>query len=173
MSSVTETVIQKKFNEHINKIADAIGMNTQDVNSLKINMVNLYNDDEKYKFIEATEDLITRLTVADTQLKGISYELDNNDIYQPETRNSWKSMMNNLGRLQTLIFIKDGRRVKCDEVTKQIIDALDEKIKAVNEVIEVNLKQTHVNEQTAGNIKSYKHKYLKYKSKYLRIKNNM
>ena len=167
MSDVTETEIQKQINKHIDNIVDTNVITLDEGIQLKTNMVNLYNDDEKYKFIEATEDLINKLTIADKKLKGISDELGKNDIYQPETRNSWKTMMNNLGRLQTLIFIKDGRRVKCDEVTKQIIDALDHKIKAVNEVIADNLKQT------GGNIKSYKHKYLKYKSKYLRIKNNM
>lgn len=166
MSSVTETEIQKKFNEHIDKIVKTNVITADEGTQLKGDMVNLYKDDDKYKFIEDTNGHLDELLVADNKLKEISEEL-NNDIYQDDTRNSWKSMMNNLGRLQTLIFIKDGRRVNCDEVTKEIIDALDNKIKAVNKVIADNLKQT------GGNIKSYKHKYLKYKSKYLRIKNNM
>jgi hypothetical protein len=166
--------IQDEFNAHIDKIVETKVITSEEGDSLKSDMVSLYNNDEKYKFIEATKTQLTELISVDNKLKEISDKLDNNDIYQDETRKSWKSMMNNLGKLQTLIFIKDGRRVNCNEVTKQIIDALDEKIKAVNEVIAENLKQTGENlTQTAGNIKSYKHKYLKYKSKYLRIKNNM
>lgn len=164
--------IQDEFNAHIDKIVTTNVITPDEGTSLKSSMVNLYGDKDKYKFIKATEQQLDELLAADNKLKEISENL-NNDIYQAETRKSWKSMMNNLGKLQTLIFIKDGRRANCDEVTKQIIDALDQKIKAVNDVIAKNLQQTPVNEQTAGNIKSYKHKYLKYKSKYLRIKNNM
>ena len=166
--------IQDEINAHIDRIVTTNVITPDEGTSLKSDMVSLYNNDEKYKFIEATKTQLDELLAADNKLKVISDKLDNNDIYNKETRKSWKSMMNNLGKLQTLIFIKDGRRANCDEVTKQIIDALDEKIKAVNEVIAENLKQPGENlTQTAGNIKSYKHKYLKYKSKYLRIKNNM
>jgi len=161
------TIIQNKINEHIDKIVDTGVIDEITGTSLKSNFVTNFNDDQKFTFIESTAPFLTRLIDADSRLTDIKNKLQNNDIYSSDTKNRWNSMIEKLARLQTLIFIKDGRKVNCDEVTKDIIDALDAKITAVNDVIQDKLEQ----EQRGGNIKSYKHKYLKYKSKYLRIKN--
>jgi hypothetical protein len=170
-TNTKNTIIQNNINEHINKIVGTGVIDDETGKTLKLEFVTNFNDDQKFTFIESTAPFLDRLIEADSRLTDIKNKLEDNKIYSTETKNSWNSMTRNLGRLQTLIFIKDGRKVNCDEVTKDIIDALDAKITAVNDVIQDKLEQEQ--QQKGGNIKSYKHKYLKYKSKYLRIKNNI
>ena len=170
-TNTKNTIIQNNINEHIDKIVDTGVIDDATGRTLKIEIATNFNDDQKFTFIESTAQKLDALIQADIRLTGIKDKLQNNIIYTSETKNRWDSMIEKLARLQTLIFIKDGRKVNCDEVTKDIIDALDAKITAVNDVIQEKLEQEQ--QQKGGNIKSYKHKYLKYKSKYLRIKNNI
>jgi hypothetical protein len=157
---VTEVITNDSIKKYINQIELNIGV---DLTQLK-NDMEKYDNADKLSFIKNTQPKLDTLIQADNELKEISTKL-NDDVLYGNAKDKWNEMLKNVGKLQALSLI--NKTPDCKETTNAIIDALDAKIKAVNEVIEGNLTQN------GGNINSYKHKYLKYKSKYLRIKNNM
>jgi hypothetical protein len=125
-----------------------------------------YDDKSKYTLLELSNPKLKQLINADNEIKNIYDKLNSNrEKYGEESITKWNEMMRNVAKLQLLTIIK--KKANCEEITKSIINALDSKIKVINTILDENL------EQNGGNIKSYKHKYLKYKSKYLRIKNNI
>jgi hypothetical protein len=154
--------LNNNIDDYISQIAFALDVNDEIKKQLIIEIKG-YTNFDKLSFIKNTEEKLRELIVADEQIKLLKTQLDNNGGYDETT---WNSLMSGLTKLQALSLInKNG---DCKETTDAIINALDAKIKAVNSVLVTNL-----NPLKGGNIKSYKHKYLKYKSKYLRIKNNI
>ena len=148
--------------KYIKQIVDALEpVNNQDIiNNLNEEVKN-YTNREKLSFINDTQKHLNTLIEADKKIEILKVTMANKGGYDPD---NWNKLMEGLSKLQVLSLI--NKTANCKETTDAIITALNEKINRVNEVLVKNL-------QTGGNIKSYKHKYLKYKSKYLRIKNNM
>jgi hypothetical protein len=152
------------INNYINQIANVLDV-SQDIKNQLIVQIKGYTNFDKLSFIKDTQDRLAELITADQQIELLKIQMSNNGGYDETT---WNSLMSGLTKLQVLSLInKNG---DCKETTDAIINALDAKIKAVNSVLVTNLNPPR---QRGGNIKSYKHKYLKYKSKYLRIKNNI
>jgi hypothetical protein len=157
---VTELITDDTIDKYIKQIEYNIGV---DLTQLKSDMVK-YENVDKLSFIKDTQTKLDTLIKADKKLQEISIKL-NDDVLYGDAKDKWNKMLQNVSKLQALSLI--NKTPDCKETTNAIIDALDAKLKAVNDVIQENLQQQ------GGNIKSYKHKYLKYKSKYLRIKNNI
>lgn len=155
----------ENINNYIEQIVNALIDNTDRNNELIRNKLieefKNYKTNDKLSFIKNTEIHLDKLIEADIEIEKLKTQMENKGGYDVE---SWNKLMEGLSKLQVLSLI--NKTANCKETTDAIITALNEKINRVNEVLEKNL-------QTGGNIKSYKHKYLKYKSKYLRIKNNM
>ena len=155
----------ENINDYIEQIVNALIDNTdsnnQQIRKKLINDFEKYTKIEKLSFIKNTETYLGDLIEADKGIEQLKDTMKSTGGYDPE---KWNKLMEGLSKLQVLSLI--NKTVDCKETTDAIINALNKKIELVNGVIEENL-------QTGGNIKSYKHKYLKYKSKYLRIKNNM
>ncbi len=156
---MTELVNENSIKFYIDQIGDKLGVNLDDLKEHIIEFTNI----QKLSFIKNTQEKLNKLLELDEKLKNISTDLDDTALYG-EAKKNWDNMLVNVGKLQALSLI--NKTANCEQITQNIISAIDAKITAVNAVLDQNL-------QTGGNINSYKHKYLKYKSKYLRIKNNM
>jgi len=160
----------KEINNYIEEIVNALIPDPTDstdttreqIRNTIIDNFDNYSNKEKLSFIKNTDKHLANLKIADDKIKQLKTQMVSTGGYNV---GGWNILMEGLSKLQVLSLI--NKTASCKDTTDAIITALNEKIKAVNTVIEENLNQT------GGNIKSYKHKYLKYKSKYLRIKNNM
>ena len=163
-SSVKTTPVDElKFKNFIKRITGALNFSTTDANNLANDLFKKFGDVDKYKLLTNTD--INNLLEADKSVKELEKKMQ---PYYSDISANWTSLLNNLGRLQALILIKKLEEPvpNCGEIVKDIVNALNNKISTVNNILEANIK---VSEKADKN----KQKYLKYKSKYLHLKNNM
>jgi len=158
---MTETAIKKKEREdneliakitkHTETVFDALGITSLTKQKLRETIFDKYSDSEKYKLSKILDDIIGtgvatskeifketygRLVEADKQLKKMS--VDNKFEYKKFNK-EWSALLENLGELQGLIFIKKAEK-GCDELIEEILRALNAKLTAVNSFLNSDLE---------------------------------
>ncbi len=151
------------FKNFIKNITNALNIDTANADRLANELFSKFGDDDKYKLLNNSQ--ISQLLEADRKIKSLE---DKMSPYFAEVKPNWTSLLNNLGRLQSLIFIKKLEEpvTDCAGIINEIVNALNTKISTVNNILEANIKVSEKADKS-------KQKYLKYKSKYLHLKNNM
>lgn len=164
----------KEFLKYIDDIIKALGITDPNIkDKIKNEMVN-FDDKSKYKIISDTElNLnVKKLIDADNKLNNLVKAggiLHPFYIKKNENKTAWENSMEQVARLQGLIILRKISQNNCDGLIKNLLGAFDTKLKAVNTVLESDLKS-----QAGGSDNDYLVKYLKYKNKYLKLlKNNM
>ena len=154
---------EKTFKDFVKRITTALNIDSTNAERLSNDLFTKFGDDDKYKLLNNQN--ITDLLNADQRIKELEVKMS---PYFKEVEKNWKSLLNNLGKLQALIFIKklEEQTPDCAGIINEIVNALNNKISTVNTILENNIK---ISEKATKS----KQKYLKYKSKYLHLKNNM
>ena len=170
------------YEEKIRRIIGALGLENED--EILEHLRNLTSD--KYELIQGIEAKLVQLLEADAELKQL---LERKSI----DRNIYEEFFKNLAKLQGRILVRRIHKADTsDQIAQELITAFDNKIKAINELLnhEKNTEPTEVSPQepitaattpqpaaadaaagAGGNEKKYYEKYLKYKNKYLKLQN--
>jgi hypothetical protein len=157
------TTNEKIFKDFVKRITTALNIDNTNADKLSNELFTKFGKEDQYKLL--TNQDITQLLKADESIKELESKMS---PYFKDVQNNWKSLINNLGKLQALIFIKklEEPTPDCAGIINEIVTALNNKISTVNTILENNIKISEKATQS-------KQKYLKYKSKYLHLKNNM
>lgn len=142
------------------------GNNTQKATHVKNEItekINKLMSSAQINIFDYTEnnELKQRLIEHDKKLSELR---ENFKTMFPRLENNFDDLLSNLGLLQGLISLQKIN--KCDngqQVIKSLIDALNDKLSAVNDIIIENLNNPPTSSNQTGG--SYKGKYLKYKLK--------
>jgi hypothetical protein len=163
-NSENPNIPDKSFSDFIKKITTALNISAIDELNLIKSLWSKFGNNKEYKLI-INDKQINDLLNADQRIKDLEGKMS---PYFKEVEKNWKSLLNNLGKLQALIFIKklEEPAPDCTGIINEIVTALNNKISTVNTILENNIKISEKATQS-------KQKYLKYKSKYLHLKNNM
>ena len=96
-----------------------------------------------------------------------------------ETKDNFKNLKQNLGKLQTLVLINRLKKSKnCDDILNSLFSVFNNKFKNINNILLSELNQAGGNQtggnqtggnQTGSNTLKYYKKYIKYKIKYLQL----
>ena len=124
------------FNEHMRNLGQALGYPEPLIDQL-IRSFQVFNRQDKYKLIVDTRQYVDSLIQVDRQLANLP-----NGIllpYMDEIGDNWKEMNNQLTQLQILSLIQ--KKEDCQEVIKELLRILNDKIRTVNEVLKANLGQ--------------------------------
>lgn len=175
---------------YVNRLGQALGLNQQTIQAITTEF-GRFNDTQRFRIMEATNPLLAQLEQVDNQLKVLIQPGGLLHPYAAQIQNSWDAMNDQLARLQVLSLIQ--RKESCDGVIRALLDALNQKIQTVNQILNQNLDQQAqggVAQVPAGRIMTleeqaqfarnqplnfvqaggYQEKYLKYKNKYLSLK---
>lgn len=144
------------FETKINLILDALFIKDPNKRKQIIDAMNKFNDSEKYKLINDTQ--INELVEKDAELGTLHEKILKNF---PDISDQWYKLMENLAKLQTFILLQKIEPTNCQPIISEIINALNNKITTVNNILEEKLNS------------NTQKKYLKYKSKYFHLKNNI
>ena len=120
----------ESFNQYIINLSTALGLNDTDRTKL-IELLTKFTDKDKYKLIEDTDLLVKRLVDIDIQIN----QLITKDLfpYMESIKENLNEMNKNLAELQILSLIK--RKENCGQVIKELINLLNYKSSAVNEIV--------------------------------------
>ena len=127
----------EKFNDYIRRLGLALGYTDAQIPMLINSFVN-FNRQDRYKLINNTQQYVDSLLAVDQQLAGLP-----NGILKPymqEIGENWYAMNKQLAELQILSLIQ--KKEDCQEVIKELLRILNEKIKTVNDVLKANLGQS-------------------------------
>jgi hypothetical protein len=132
------------FKKFIETSINSLGIKDVAPENLKTRILKEFNkyDKETYNKIMKTEglvDKIKKLIEYDKQINGLLEDEDLGLILKSESvKKNWDKTMNSLARLQGLILL---RRVTkdCGEGLEKIIDAMDNKLNAVNNILETDI----------------------------------
>jgi len=155
---------QDLYSAHIEELGNALGLDIGIQTELKTKL-NTFNDSEKYKIMDKTNGLVTKLKEADTALKSL-FENTEFKSYKIAIESNLINMNKELLELQILSLIQ--KKGDCTQVINGLLGALNTKIAGVNEILKANLNQAG-----GTNNDIYMNKYLKYKNKYLSLKKNI
>jgi hypothetical protein len=173
-NALDSTNLGKKFIEYIDEIITALGITDTSIKQkIKKDMEN-FDQKSKYKIISDVElqKNVKLLLKADNELNNLVKAggiLESFYIKKDENKKAWENSMEQVARLQGLIILRKISQNDCDGLIKSLLGAFNTKLKAVNTVLDSDLKS-----QAGGSDNDYLVKYLKYKNKYLKLlKNNM
>ena len=163
------------FQDYLNLIFKSLGLSNQVISEINDEFTELLaNDIEILKSGTNTPDFITKINAlikADENLKEISKTIGQD--YQTILP-QWNSLLTNLAKLQGYIILNKVKSNDCSGLIKAIIDAMDAKIKATNEILEFKLKEEanlpSSRLPSSSSSLSSQNKYFKYKNKYLNLK---
>ena len=120
------------FNEHMRNLGQALGYPADQIEEL-IRSFQVFNRQDKYKLIVDTRQYVDSLIQVDRQLADLP-----NSILQPymgEIGDNWKEMNKQLTQLQILSLIQ--KKEDCQEVIKELLRILNDKIRTVNSELEI------------------------------------
>ena len=140
-----------------NQIGDKIGI---DKNEL-LTLINGKLTPEEIALSQHNDKIeqIQKLLTADEDINNFGNRIENQNV-----KDNYNKLKNNLGKLQVLILTKKIKKSKdCDDILNSFIEIFDNKVKAVNNILEKKLDI-----QTGGDY--YVGKYIKYKMKYMKLK---
>jgi DNA-binding MarR family transcriptional regulator len=125
----------ESFNEYIKNLSTALGLNDTERTKL-IELLTKFTDKDKYKLVENTDSLVQKLVDIDIQIN----QLITKDLfpYMESIKENLNEMNKNLAELQILSLIK--RKENCGQVIKELINLLNYKSSAVNEIVKKNLE---------------------------------
>jgi len=125
---------------------DEVTLNGETISTVLTKLFNNYNNVDKYKIINNNNVLqkFNELKKITGDMVAIEKNMFNNPYYK-NLKDSWKKMLMSLSKLQLLLFIKKIKKNNCDQVIKTIVDTVDKKIEAMNNILEETLK---INEET-------------------------
>lgn len=143
-----KTLLNARFEE----ILTRLGVTEKFKETLKT-IANKYSFEDKYKLFEELglkrdekSELKTKfdkLLEVDKELKKIGEKNINGKKLNTNFKEQWEKLLGSLGDLQGLILIKKANK-GCDDLIKELLIAIDNKIVAVNEFIQTELDQnTH------------------------------
>jgi hypothetical protein len=143
----------------VNKMIDKLGISEEHKKKI-IEIVNSKKDTFQQNISPELIVTVERLLVpVDENLNKFGEEkLANLD----KAYDSFKKLKDSLAELQVRVIIKKIEKSKdCDEILTAFIGLLNDKVNAVNQVL-----------QLGGTNNIYKHKYFKYKYKYIKLIND-
>lgn len=175
-------------------LADDAGEDNEIIREITT-LVNRSPQQVKIQFMDDLNSVLRRLLEADKYIKDL-------DTTYPLITglDEWQEMKKKMAKLQGLILLRVIKTQDCTEVTRALTNAVNQKLTAVNEVLETNLQQQMAPSATAtttpglgqppsgfaigpssrfsqrgGSNRIIKNlqeynKYLKYKTKYLALK---
>jgi hypothetical protein len=153
INPTVETVIEK-FDEILATILRFLGYNTEpSYNKIKGELISLMrqlNTQKKIEFVNNFQDMYSKLVEKDYQFQQFSYA-------NVEFENITIGMKEQLAKLQVMSLLKAINTKDCDIVIKAFTNAVNNKLKTVNQVLEENIKQVGGSKQ---NIKRYIVNYL-------------
>ncbi len=156
------------FNDNINNILNKLQIEDTAKGKLMAEFNAIFATASPAKKIELINDVDTHVkTLLDADDVIINIQT-NPEFSKIITTPNWKEMKENMGKLQGLVLLRAVSTKDCDTVMKTLTDAVSGKLKAVNQVLEANIKQAGGGNKM-NEISMY-NKYLKYKAKYLSLK---
>jgi hypothetical protein len=172
-STLDSTNLWKQFIEYIDEIITALGITDTSIKQKIKKDMEIFDQKSKYKIISdsALQKNVVKLLEADRKLNDLvkTGGILKTFYDKQENKDAWDNSMKQVARLQGLIILRKISQNDCDGLIKNLLGAFDTKLKAVNTVLESDLKS-----QAGGSDNDYLVKYLKYKNKYLKLlKNNM
>lgn len=173
LSTLDESNLGEQFMKYIDNIITALGITDTNIKQRIEEEMKKFDQKSKYKIISdsALKKNVSQLLRADEELnKLVRTNGTLRSFYdKQENKKAWENSMEHVARLQGLIILRKISQNDCDGLIKNLLGAFDTKLKAVNTVLESDLKS-----QAGGSDNDYLVKYLKYKNKYLKLlKNNM
>jgi hypothetical protein len=126
------------FDNYITQLGRALGYNDAQIPELRASFQN-FNRRDRYKLIQNTQLAVDRLLQADRDLQDLSRGIL--EPYMQEIGPNWNAMNEQLAQLQILSLIQ--KKEDCQEVIKELLRILNEKIKTVNDVLRANLGQSN------------------------------
>lgn len=174
LSTLDESNLGEQFMKYIDNIINALGITDINIKQRIEEEMKKFDQKSKYKIISdsALKTNVSKLLKADEELnKLVKTGGILQSFYSKNTNNktAWENSMEQVARLQGLIILRKISQNDCDGLIKNLLGAFDTKLKAVNTVLESDLRS-----QAGGSDNDYLVKYLKYKNKYLKLlKNNM
>jgi hypothetical protein len=129
-----------RFSDYVNKIFDAIGIEKGPTRTKLVDGFNQYNDKQKYIFLhnEKLMELFNQLLAADYALSDL-FDKGLLSLYRDQISNSWNKTINQLGKLQVYAILQKINKDDCSPVINELLDALNNKLGIVNNLIENNL----------------------------------
>jgi hypothetical protein len=152
------------FDEFITLLFKTLDINEAKMTDLKNEINRKFNHSNKYEIFlnPKIRSALQGLIDSDNEINNL--KTDFKDFFS-KIETEWADMTENLGKLQALVLLKQIREGNCKEFTTKLVDALNKKIKNVNEILEENLDEVNNNRADV----SARRKYLKYKNKYLNL----
>ena len=159
------------FNDFIFRLSNALGLE-QGQQQILVQVLQPFTDAQRYRLIQNVNQHVQTLVQADNQLRALIEQGGALHPFRQNIQQNWNDMNNQLVQLQLLSLIQ--RNQNCDEIIRALLDALNNKIRSVNQILRENLDPAgahHAANQGGGaNDDKYMSKYLKYKNKYLSLK---
>ena len=133
------------FKNFIKKALDSLGIIDTESDQLQTKILNefdKYNDSTIYQIIqkEGLERKIKNLLEYDNKIKDLLIDPELAPILNSESvRGNWDKTMSSLARLQGLILLRKVTK-NCETGIGKIIDAMENKLSAINNILEEELK---------------------------------
>jgi len=138
---MSEEILHRQFEELLNNLGVTNNMRAY---LLKISKSNNYKKiydlvDEIYNKQDRMISIKYKTLISlDNKLKNIiNIKFTNNKTLGTHFTDKWDKLLGNLGNLQGLILIKKANK-GCDELLIELLKVLDDKIVAVNKIVQLN-----------------------------------
>jgi hypothetical protein len=143
-SSSASSNASRNFLSYVNQIFDSIGIQSGETRNRLIEGLNKYNDNNKYLFLnnEELKRSFGNLLEADNRLNKLMVEGGVLYQYREKIGSLWGETINQLGKLQALAILQKINESDCSPVVDALLQALNQKIGIVNNLIESNLQET-------------------------------
>ncbi len=143
-SSSASSSASRNFLSYVNQIFDSIGIQQGETRNRLIEGLNKYNDNNKYLFLNNDElkRSFGNLLEADNRLNQLMVEGGVLYQYRENIGSLWGETINQLGKLQALAILQKINESDCSPVVDALLQALNQKIGIVNNLIESNLQET-------------------------------
>jgi hypothetical protein len=128
----------ENFDLYIEQLGRALGYTDGQLPALRESFQN-FNRQDRYKLIQNTQPVVERLLAVDQQLQSLALPNGILAPYMNEIGTSWNQMNEQLAQLQILSLIQ--KKEDCQEVIKELLRILNDKIRTVNDVLRANLGQ--------------------------------